>query len=476
KPLSSYAIDWQDENLFVPLNPNEVTLGAVLDRDHGLKIYDSYLYMVRMITEDGVDREALLRYNLETKHIYEFRHELLPGTIRYDVGVNKLVVPVSSPSSWSERFTGILIYDLENHRYVVFKSLERQIARGFMILSDNTLITSEPPYDCCEYIVTRRELETLETILRSQVGYEYFSHGSRFREYGNNPYFSRVYYHPVLGNYYYITHFTSSNTLGGGLELKLKSSFNDFSITDEYRIVGGGLIEVELGMYYDGVDYMGKLAAFSKTDRDDILVILPDVPGEVLTMKMVDDELYFMGTFSELGDSSTAGGIASYHFETGEYRTFNSGVNGFVNTAEVTDGWFIIGGDFSIDNDAETIHDLAYWDDDDEQWRAFEVDYSEPEQSEPEENETPSAIALHQNYPNPFNPATQISYDLPEPASVSLTIYTINGQPVRTYDEGFKESGRHEITFDGSGLASGVYLYRISIDGKIITRKMMLLN
>ncbi len=72
---------------------------------------------------------------------------------------------------------------------------------------------------------------------------------------------------------------------------------------------------------------------------------------------------------------------------------------------------------------------------------------------------------LLQNFPNPFNPSTTIAYELPRRSRVTLTIYTILGQAVATLVEGEREAGYHEVKFDGSGLASGMYYYRLGAVG-----------
>ena len=101
----------------------------------------------------------------------------------------------------------------------------------------------------------------------------------------------------------------------------------------------------------------------------------------------------------------------------------------------------------------------------------------------------PTVFALGQNYPNPFNPTTSISFDLPEPAVVTLKVYNMLGQEVLTLlnNESF-DAGTEEVEFDASGLSSGVYLYRITAstvddDGNVIAnnafttvKKMMLVK
>jgi beta-glucanase (GH16 family) len=86
----------------------------------------------------------------------------------------------------------------------------------------------------------------------------------------------------------------------------------------------------------------------------------------------------------------------------------------------------------------------------------------------------PAGFELSQNYPNPFNPVTQIRFELPEQAQITLEVYNVMGQRVATIASGSYRSGSHSVTFDASGLASGVYLYQLRTPAATITRKMLL--
>lgn len=88
----------------------------------------------------------------------------------------------------------------------------------------------------------------------------------------------------------------------------------------------------------------------------------------------------------------------------------------------------------------------------------------------------PSQVQLRQNYPNPFNPSTTISFGIPEATEVRLDVYNINGQLVASLVNGRMTSGYHNVRFDASNLASGVYLYRIEAAGQIKTEKMTLIK
>ncbi len=96
-------------------------------------------------------------------------------------------------------------------------------------------------------------------------------------------------------------------------------------------------------------------------------------------------------------------------------------------------------------------------------------------------NLAPTEFALLGAYPNPFNPETAISYQLSAVSLVNLTVYDVNGRLVTELVNGWRDAGVHEVVFDGSGLASGIYLYRLQLSGSgatptTATGKMVLMK
>ena len=88
----------------------------------------------------------------------------------------------------------------------------------------------------------------------------------------------------------------------------------------------------------------------------------------------------------------------------------------------------------------------------------------------------PIAYELSQNYPNPFNPSTTISFSLPENARVSLTVYNQIGQQVAELVNGQMESGYHQVTWNASNMASGVYFYEIRTGDFKSVKKLLLMK
>jgi hypothetical protein len=92
-----------------------------------------------------------------------------------------------------------------------------------------------------------------------------------------------------------------------------------------------------------------------------------------------------------------------------------------------------------------------------------------------------ASLALHQNVPNPFNPTTSISFVLPVRSRVTLAVFDVEGRHVKTLVDGLIKGGATDATWDGTDargnpVSSGVYLYRLSVGHKNLTKKMLLLK
>jgi len=91
-------------------------------------------------------------------------------------------------------------------------------------------------------------------------------------------------------------------------------------------------------------------------------------------------------------------------------------------------------------------------------------------------SELPGTFSMSQNYPNPFNPSTQINYTLQKASLVKIDVITMLGQRAATLVNERKTAGNYTVTFDASGLSSGVYFYTIKAGEFINTKKMLLIK
>jgi hypothetical protein len=88
----------------------------------------------------------------------------------------------------------------------------------------------------------------------------------------------------------------------------------------------------------------------------------------------------------------------------------------------------------------------------------------------------PTQFALQQNYPNPFNPTTTIDYTLPQTAVVTLRVFNVLGQEVKTLTNSVEPAGVHSVQFDATNLTSGVYFYRLQAGSFSQVKRMLLLK
>jgi hypothetical protein len=93
-----------------------------------------------------------------------------------------------------------------------------------------------------------------------------------------------------------------------------------------------------------------------------------------------------------------------------------------------------------------------------------------------EQETNPLSVSLSQNTPNPFSTQTTIAYELKKSANVSIQVFDLNGQTVTTLFKGRQEAGEHSATWDASGIAAGVYFYRLETDEGVLMRKCILQN
>ena len=92
------------------------------------------------------------------------------------------------------------------------------------------------------------------------------------------------------------------------------------------------------------------------------------------------------------------------------------------------------------------------------------------------EEKNPSLFKVNQNTPNPFNPSTTISYTVPEKGNISVEIFNVAGQKIKTLVNGYMSAGEHSIRWDASGCSAGVYFYKVKAGKFERTMKMTLVR
>ena len=79
-------------------------------------------------------------------------------------------------------------------------------------------------------------------------------------------------------------------------------------------------------------------------------------------------------------------------------------------------------------------------------------------------------------FPSPFNPSTVLSFELRVASEINLAVYDVTGRKVAELVNGWRDAGSYQITFDGSELPSGVYIYRLQVEEYSVFGKMVLVK
>jgi hypothetical protein len=88
----------------------------------------------------------------------------------------------------------------------------------------------------------------------------------------------------------------------------------------------------------------------------------------------------------------------------------------------------------------------------------------------------PNSFSLNKNYPNPFNASTTIKYDLTIDNNVKLEIFDLLGRNIDTIVDAYQAAGEYQITWNASEVASGTYLYRLTVGDETAVSKMTLIK
>lgn len=152
-------------------------------------------------------------------------------------------------------------------------------------------------------------------------------------------------------------------------------------------------------------------------------------------------------------------------------NAFINEVNAMISSGKLTaaQGQTLINCALGVINRTQQAHPNARMADAEGQLQAQTLDLTAA-------GEIPTAFGIDQNYPNPFNPTTEIRFGLPEAAPVRLVVYDVMGRVVARLVDGNLPAGYHVVAFDGSHLASGMYLYRIEAGSFLQVKQMVLVK
>ena len=183
----------------------------------------------------------------------------------------------------------------------------------------------------------------------------------------------------------------------------------------------------------------------------------------------ISEKSVVVGAFltDDKGDSS---GSAYIFSREGSNWVEGAKLLAFDGSASDWFGWSVsIAGDYAVVG--------AYLDDDNGENSGSAYVYSGIIVGIDDENRgLPTEFTLSQNYPNPFNPNTMIEYELPNQSNVKLIIYNLRGEEVALLFNGTMPAGNHQVTWNASNFASGIYFYRLRAGNFVQTKKMVLLR
>jgi photosystem II stability/assembly factor-like uncharacterized protein len=198
-----------------------------------------------------------------------------------------------------------------------------------------------------------------------------------------------------------------------------------------------------------------------------------------------DPDQYGVGTLT-----STDAGISWSYEEIGvfgqalavSFRTENEGwavvpqAEAFVTTFDYSANWLTY-----FTPDSSKLYDIVFTDSltgyaVGEEGVIVKYKYQFPDFVTEDPSEVLTEFELHQNFPNPFNPSTTISFYLSEPGQISVNIYNLIGTHIANLIEDYHLSGNYSLVWNAENEPSGVYYFQLNVNGKLATKKMMLLK
>jgi len=332
-----------------------------------------------------------------------------------------------------------------------FESLESQnsiLSKGFVVEFSN--IISPAAMASFEFSVIQDNLVRRKDTLNVRIGYTniLFEDNADSLELfwiseGNNDRWEKTSKYSVVGDYSY------TNSKDGFYS---NSSYTTLTLRDEIKLTGFGNAFLNFQTRYHIENaYDGGFIEISSDGGSSWNVVGGNLSHPA------DDAFNHPNADINLGDPLYYGSLFSWKQQEIDLKDFVDN-NILIRFSFCSDNYRVIDG-WYIDNIKIISYDItASAEDDDIQYE----------------------FALEQNYPNPFNPSTTIAFTVPsdvkrQTSVVKLIVYDILGREVATLVNQKLQSGNHEVNFNASSLSSGMYFYRINVEGKFNSVKKMLM-
>ncbi|QQS35619.1 MAG: T9SS type A sorting domain-containing protein [Ignavibacteriales bacterium] len=368
-------------------------------------------------------------------------------------------------SSWITQFSQTCACNASTDAHSIIENLS-----GALFLSFNLILYPTPP-PSIEY---RRWVVKKEPGFNEQVLFE--------NQIANNMYLFNSELYMAMSSY-------SSSSLGvlktsdnGSTFVQLNNGLSSLKVTQLIlkpevflALTGDGIYRsLDQGNYWMRLDHTGLTGTINRIYLDDnqtlyactsngIYVFTGELPVELLTFT----------TSIETGrvtlNWSTASELNNRGFEI-QRKSKNA-------------EWMTIGfkegkGTTTEKNEYTYTDDVAGINSSEVYYRLKQIDYdgTYTYSEEVKVSLIPFKYELYQNYPNPFNPSTKISWQSPVGSHQTIKVYDVLGNEVATLVNEYKEAGSYEVEFDGSSLASGMYIYKLSSGGFTSSKKMMVIK
>lgn len=254
----------------------------------------------------------------------------------------------------------------------------------------------------------------------------------------------------------------------GGFTVNKVARYN-FKNKSWHKMDGGLSHEVKSMVYSDGQVYIGGTFYHWDNEYPRYLAVY-DIAEDTFNSLEIDGNyevydliLYERDLFISTVIPPEYSGPIKYDLDNDTWQFLGSGINGYAQSMDLIGDDLYMGGLFTTAGNKPAGY-IARW------------NLNIPVSVEPEILGPDDDFQILQNYPNPFNPTTEIAYELQTAGHVRLNVFNVTGQHIVTLVDKPQMAGRQSISFNASGLSSGIYFYRLETGGNAFIRKMTLIK